>query len=369
MANLITTDDLVGYALWLSGEPTDGTSDYNERVLQHMQAAYNTFVNGGTLGTRDVASAAGLYEHLVDIPTTDWLWLRKFPPFAFNTVPAIVGSTAFIAIIGPPPEVIGTVTVTNGSATITFTTAPSKDVTGWRLKLQVQGAGVNTPSFTVPRIVSGAGTTWQLDTPWPQDTQSTASFVIFQAEYKMPADFVRFVESPMVQGGPGAITGGGGGGWGSGWGGNSPGRLPIGSYERVMDEYPLGSIAQGPPTAAARLDPPTLMMNRWDVIGYRIEFSYLFSPPVLVTGASQVPLVPERFRHVLGLGAAMLVMQDKVDSRNGALASEFREIIHRMMVEYRHEQVAASELAGRHLTRQARGRRGLLRTASGLPLF
>ena len=69
--NLITTDDVVAYALWLAGEPTDGSSDYSDRILQHAQAVYNTFANGGTLGVRDVAQAAGLYEHLVDIPTTD----------------------------------------------------------------------------------------------------------------------------------------------------------------------------------------------------------------------------------------------------------------------------------------------------------
>ena len=86
--NLITTDDVVAYALWLAGEPTDGSSDYNDRILQHAQSVYNTFVNGGTLGVRDVAQAAGLYEHLVDIPTTDWYWLRKQPPYAFVTTPA-----------------------------------------------------------------------------------------------------------------------------------------------------------------------------------------------------------------------------------------------------------------------------------------
>ena len=59
MSSTITTDDLKAYALWMSGEPTDGSSDYDDRVLQHMQAVYNTFVNGGTLGVRDVAQAAG----------------------------------------------------------------------------------------------------------------------------------------------------------------------------------------------------------------------------------------------------------------------------------------------------------------------
>lgn len=358
MAALITTDDLKTNALWLAGEPTDGTSDYDAQALTWMQLIYNTFVNGGTTGTRDVAQAAGLYEHLVDIPTNDWLWLRKFPPFAFVTTPAILGSGAGVATSSPPPVVIGTVTLTNGSPTISFSTAPAVSVAGWRLKLITQASGIINVPITVPRIVThiAGATTAVLDTNWPQETQTASDFVLFQSEYDLPTDFVRFCEAPAVQGG---------------YAGGNPPRLNIGSPEQVQTYFPLTEINQGPPSAASRVTPGTIQLNRWDTQSYRIEFTYIATPPVLVVGAltPQVPLIPERYRHVLSLGSAMQMAHDKVDSRANSLSSQFREILVHMGNEYRHENVAGSTLAGRQLYRQSRNRRGLLRTSHGLPLF
>jgi hypothetical protein len=354
MQNLITTDDLKGYALWLAGEPTDGSSDYDERIVQHMQMVYNTFVTGGTVGVRDVAQSAGLYEHLVDIPTTDWYWLRKQPPFAFNTQPAILGVNSGITL--NQGTTIGTIALTFGSKTVVFSIAPAVSVAGFRVKLLSQQAGVPNPPVTVPRIQqhTAGATTATLDVEWNQESQTLSNFVLFRAEYPLPADFVRFVEAWQVQGG---------------WTGGNPPRLNVGSYEQVNDLYPLTEYNQGPPTAAARLDQQTIMMNRWDTFSYRIEGSYIFSPDPLTVNANQQPLMPLRFRHVLSIGAAMMVMQDKVDARKNDLASEFREILHHMGIEYRHEQNAASEWAGRHLYRQGQTRRSMLRTTSGLPLF
>jgi len=359
----VTTDDLQQYALWLSGEPTDGTSDYNDRIVQHMNTVYQTFVNGGTLGTRDIATSAGLYEHVVDIPTTDWLWLRKYPPFAFNTTAAIIGSAASVVQSGPPPETIGTVSVTTGSTLITFSIAPSKSVANWRLRSLVQAAGVAFPPLTVPRIIShiAGATIAVLDAPWPQDTQSMSNFVLIQLEYALPTDFVRFCESPYVHGGWG--------GMGGGWTSSSLPRLAIGSVQQVGDQFPITQISQGPPTAAGRFNTETIQLNTWDAQSYRIEFTYVFSPLTLQVGISQQPVIPLRYRHVLAIGAAMLVMQDKVDSRGTSLASEFREIVAHLGIEYRKEQSAGSELAGRHLFRANQRRRGMLRTTSGLPLF
>lgn len=356
MGQIVTTDDVVTQALWMAGEPANTDSDYYAQALTHAQTVYNTFVNGGTIGVRDIAQAAGLYEHVVDVPTTDWYWLRKQPPFAFVTTPALLGASSGITL--NQGTLIGTAQLTYGSPTVLFSIAPAVSVAGWRLKILNQAPGVPNPPVTVPRILSHVAEafTATLDTTWNQESQTVATYVLFQAEYPLPSDFVRFVESPQVQGG---------------WGGGNPPRLAVGSYEQVNDLYPLTEYNQGPPSAAARLTPDVLMMNRWDTFSYRIEFSYMFTPPELAVAQTplQNPLIPLRFRHALAIGAAMLIAQDKVDARKNDLASEFREIIHRMGIEYRHEQKAGSEWAGRHLYRQGQNRRSMLRTSSGLPLF
>lgn len=346
-----TTDQLKANALWLAGEPTDGTSDYDAQVLNWMQLVYDTLINGGSLGTRDIGNSAGLYEHLVDIPVTDWLWIKKNPPFAFITTPTILGSGASVSTSGPAPTIIGTVLLTNNSTAITFSVAPAVSVAGWRLKLLSQASGIAVPPITVPRIVShtAASTSAVLDAAWPQDTQTASDYILALLEYAMPADFVRFCESPTVQGGAVGNT-----------------HLAIGTSESVGDSFPLTEIEQGPPTAAVRLSPSMLQMNRWDVQSYRIEFPYVFTPDTLAVGTSQEPLVPIRFRHILAIGAAMLLAHDKVDSRAGSLSSQFREVLTQMGQEYRKEQMSGSELMGRHLFRSGQRGRWGLRTTSGL---
>lgn len=356
--NLITTDDLVQYALWLAGEPIDGTSDYNSIVLTHMQNIYNTFTNGGTIGTRDVAQAAGLYEHLVDIPTTDWLWLRKLPPYAFTTTPAMIGSASSIVL--NQGTQLGTASVVYGSPTITFSVAPPVSVAAWRFKPLTQAQGVANPPVTVPRISAHIANalTATMDVPWNQDTQVFSNYALYQAEYPLPADFVRFIESPQVQSG-----------W-QGMGSQQP-RMAVGSVEQALDQFPITGFNLGPPQMAGRMNDTTFMVTNFDTFSYRCEFSYIFTPPVLATGVSQQPVIPTRYRQVLALGAAMLVTADKVDARTTSLASQFREIIHHMGIEFRKENAAGSELAGRHLYRPggSRGRWGMLRTVSGLPLW
>lgn len=360
----ITTDDLAEQALWMAGEPTDGTSDYVDQVINYLQAVYNVLVSGGTLGVRDIATSAGLYSQVVNVAKTDYLWLRKQPPLAFNTVPACVGSTSSVPL--NQGTQIDTMTLTFGSPTVSFSTAPSwnipggsSSVSGGRIKVLTQMNGVPNPPITVPRIESHVigALTATLDAAWPQETQTVTDFVIYKAEYPVPADFVRFCEAWKVQGGYNCNE--------------SP--LNVGSLEQMTDNYPISDSSAGPPTACARLDPETFLMNRWDTFSYRIEGSYVFTPPPLVlndTPDLQQPLVPIRFRQVLAIGGAMLLMQDKVDSRAEAVASQFREMISTMSAEYRKEQNSGSELSGRMLYRQ---RGGLylygLRTRSGLPFW
>lgn len=364
----ITTDDLAAQALWMAGEPTDGTSDYATQVLDYLQAVYDVLVTGGTFGTRDIATSAGLYSQVVNIAKTDYLWLRKFPPFAFNTVPAFIGSSSSI----PLNQGIqgGTITLTYNSAVATLSVVPewpspglpgvTTGVQGGRLTLLTQENGVPNPPRTTPRVFSHikGNAFLTLDAPWPQETQTVSDFAIWKAEYPVPSDFERFCEAWKVQGGNL----------------NSEQPLNVGSFEQVGDYWPVNDAYIGAPSAAARMDPDTIMLNRFDTFSYRVEGSYIFRPPTLVlesTPTLQQPLVPERFRQVLSLGAAMLMMQDKVDSRSEAVASQFREMISTMSDEYRKEQNSGSELSGRMLYRQNGSRPyGVgLRTRSGLPFW
>lgn len=365
MAAFTTTDDLKTQALWMAGESVNGTSDYDDQALVYMQYIYNTLVTGGTIGVRDIATSAGLYERFVSIPLTDWTWLRKFPPYAFNTVPAFIGSSASI----PLNQGIqgGTITLTNNEAVALLSVAPewpaagnpgvTTGVQGGRLTLLQQEQGVPNPPRTTARVFSHikGNAFLTLDAPWPEETQTVSDFAIWKAEYPLPTDFERFCEAWKVQGG--------------GLPGEAP--LNVGSFEQVQDLWPVNNTTYGPPTAAARMDPSTLMVNRWDTFSYRIEGSYVFQPDALEVNATpdlQEPLVPLRWRQVLAVGAAMFIMQDKSDERAAQYASQLRELIREMGLEYRKEQGSGSENNMRMLYR-GRGRFRGLTTTSGLRLY
>lgn len=360
----VTTDDLKEQALWMAGEPVNGTSDYDDQALQYMQYIYNVLVTGGTIGVRDLATSAGLYSHVVDIALTDWIWLRKFPPFSFVTTPAFIGSGASVPLNQGFQG--GTMTLTYGAVNANFSSAPFwlidgstlSGVAGGRISILTQENGVPNPPRTTPRIVSHTvgSTVALMDAPWPQETQTVSNYAVWRAEYDIPTDFERFCEAWKVQGGTIA----------------SEQPLNVGSFEQVQDLWPVTDAWLGPPTAAARMNPTTLMVNRWDTFSYRVEGSYIFRPAALVTGATpdlQEPVVPLRERQLLAVGSAMLILQDKADSRMNAYASQFRELVHTMGTEYRKEQNSGSENNMRMLYR-TRGRRwnGLF-SASGIPLF
>lgn len=358
----ITTDDLKAQALWMAGESVNGTSDYDDQALAYMQYIYNTLVTGGTIGVRDIATSAGLYERFVSIPLTDWTWLRKFPPFAFNTTPAFIGSDSSIPLNQGTQG--GTMTLTQGAFTVTWDIAPNWfsglfniGVEGGRISILNQEQGIPNPPRTTPRIATHVfGNAFAiLDAPWPEETQTVSNFAVWRAEYPVPSDFERFCEAWKVQGG------------------GIPGEAPlnVGSFEQVQDLWPVNNAGYGPPTACARMDPTTLMMNRWDTFSYRIEGSYVFTPDPLeveATPALQEPLVPLRWRQVLAVGAAMFIMQDKSDERAFQYASQLRELIREMGLEYRKEQGSGSENQMRMLYR-GRGRYRGLTTVSGLRLY
>src|SRR5574337_751267 len=198
----VTTDDLKEQALWMAGEPVNGTSDYDDQALQYMQYIYNVLVTGGTIGVRALATSAGLYSHVVDIALTDWIWLRKFPNFAFVTTPAYIGSSASI----PLRQGIqgGTLTLVYGAVNATFSSAPFwldggtvTSIAGGRISIISQQNGVPNPPRTAPRIVSHTigQTLALLDAPWPQETQTVSNYAVWRAEYPIPADFERFCEA------------------------------------------------------------------------------------------------------------------------------------------------------------------------------
>src|SRR3990172_9500813 len=132
MANLTTTEDLRLDALFRAGEPASASSALYAKALEYVNRIQQDLLLGGGIAVgRDLATSAGIYAHVVDLPLTDWWWARKQPRGVLNT-DALVEA--------------GTVTVTEGSTAVTFSSAPAVSVAGWRLEVS------KLP--TVPRILT-----------------------------------------------------------------------------------------------------------------------------------------------------------------------------------------------------------------------
>ena len=318
MAILDTAEDIRNDALFRAGEPQDSSSVFYAKALEYASRIQRTLLLGGAIAVgRDLATSAGIYAHVVDLPITDWWWARKRPR-------GIITTEALIET--------GTATATEGSATVTLSSAPAASVAGFRLEV------AKLP--TVPRVLAHAAgsATLTLDAPWPEDTQAAASYVLFKNEYELPDDFLRFAGAPYLHS-------------------RYRSAIPVSEAENHDLSYAYGTFFRQPPTAAAYLAPRTIQINSYDTRAYRLEFDYIYIPDDLQAGGTIV--LPRHHRHVLSSGAAMLIAFDKSDDRAARLASEYRETVQRLVQEHRKMLGEGSTVMGVYRTRQGQsGRRG-----------
>jgi len=315
--NYDSVDDLRADALFRAGEPQDSTSVFWTQSLVYLNRIQQAILLGGGIAVgRDLATSAGIYAHVVDLPITDWWFLRKLPRGVFNTDASIE---------------TGTATATEGSATVTLSSAPAASVAGWRI--------VVAQLPTVPRVLShdAGSTTLTLDAAWPEDTQAAASYRLFNLEYDLPADFLRFTGEPYLHS-------------------RYLDPIPVGSREEHDAAFPYGTYFKAPPTAAAMIGPRRIQLNSFDDRAYRLEFDYIYRPADLQAGGVVQIGMPIHYRSVLASGAAMLIAHDKGDDRAQTFASEFRETIRRMVQEHRKMLSSGSRTFGVHRTRLDYGR-------------
>jgi hypothetical protein len=306
MSTLFTTNDLRADALFRAGEPQDSTSSFWAKSLEYLTRVQRSLILGGGVAVgRDLATSAGIYAHLVDIPITDWWWARRTG--VVNTKTAITSLT---------------VTVTLNATTGVLSAAPSSGLKGYRI--QVNGL----PS--VMRIVQNSGTGLSFDAPWPEETLSGASCVLWNPSCTLPGDFVRFAAPPYTHA-------------------SFSGSIPVSTREQQFSEWPLSVPLQGQPTRAFLVGPQEFHVNTYDTRPYRMEFEYIALPADI--REETAPSLPLQFRGVLASGAAMMIAFDKSDGRAAHLASEYREMVGRMVQEHRRAISGGSSTFGQFRVR------------------
>lgn len=311
-----TVEEIRADALFRAGEPQDATSKFWDRSIVYVNRVLQDLLLGGGVAVgRDLATSAGIYDRIVDLAIIDWWWARKQPRGVLTT-DALIET--------------GTVTVTEGSATATLSVAPAFSVAGWRLDV------AHLP--TVPRVLAhtAGDTTLTLDAPWPEPQDGTNSYTLYNVEYDLPSDFLRFAGSPYLFS-------------------RYTDPIPVGVREEHDAAYPFSTFFKEPPTAAAMIQPQRIQLNAFDTRAYRLEFDYIFMPPDLQAGGP-IPM-PRHHRALLAIGAAMLISFDKGDDRDAQLASEYRERLAAMGQEHRKALTSGSRTFGVHRVRQGQSDR------------
>jgi hypothetical protein len=314
MSVLRTVEDLRADALFRAGEPQSSTSKFYTRALEYLNHIQQQLILGGTIAVgRDLATSAGIYAHLVDLPMTDFWWARKRG--VFNTTTNLAVTLAL--------------ELTQGASSMTVTGALSVNVIGRYIVIPSNKRTILRVSSTSNPSGNAVIT---FDAPWPEETVSSGSSVdLAPVEYDLPTDFVRFASPPYLHSLYGSA-------------------VPIGTTEQRDWDRPLSILNKGIPTRAYVAGPKRIAFNTYDDRAYRVETEYIFFPPDLVANGDAGP-IPEHHRGVLSSGAAMLMLYDKNDSRMSEAASEYRELVGRLVQEHRRFLSSGSGIFGVHLAR------------------
>lgn len=290
--------DLKRGALVRAGEIPDGTSAYDGAVMKYINQIYH-------------AIFAGSNEFEIDLGEP-WYWAKQPSPVVINL---------------EPPYQTGTVSVANGSASGTFSAAPSFSLQGQFLKVTD-----NVEYYKILSHTAGA-TAFTLDSTYNGTTNAAAGFKVFRLVYTVRHEdvFARFI---------------------------TPFRVFKTTFEEDEDyqiygisdisfdrDYPLSVITSSTPTrfklgkdASGNY---TVQFNYYVTETTRIEAEWIAIPEALTDSTTSVPKMPRNFRPVLEYGAAAMIAQDKNDARLNNFISLVQSKMRSMIADNRkqHRQI------------------------------
>lgn len=302
MANYKFSSDLVNDILFRAGETTDGTSNFEAIALQYLNRAYQSMWMGG--------------GEFLDGNNQNWWWLRKDPPGTLILQPSIT---------------TGTVSVTNNSASITFSSAPAASVAGYFFRVDGQ-----EDVFRISTHTGGSGSA-TLDSVYTGTTATAATFRLMKTEYTLATDALRIIAPMRVRlAHTGSIEG---------------------TDSAAMDKsFPIHLLESGVPTLFAHIGETKIRFNRYGMTSstnlIRVEYDYLYKPADLTDSGSEEPVVPLQYRHLLSDMAVAMLFIDKNDDRATLAVAAAKAGLQAMLNENKKRWLAQSRRFGRIRARQ-----------------
>lgn len=155
MSNIRTTPDLIDAALRRAGEKIDGTSNYEDRIIDYLNEAYFAVLSGGS-------------EFGIDVDEV-WSWAMAKRPIILTLDPAYED---------------GTISLTDGSRSGTFSSAPTESQVEKYIKVNsVDGY------YRIVQHVAGE-TAFEIDSPYIGSTASGLAYKAIPLEYDLTDDVI-----------------------------------------------------------------------------------------------------------------------------------------------------------------------------------
>lgn len=150
MAQFRTSADVLDSILLRSGENISGTSAFESRALEYLNKIHHAVIAGGN-------------EFNLEVNET-WDWARSPRPLVLEL---------------QPKYDTGTVSLTKGSQSGSFSSAVTNSLVGWHLKV-IGRSGY----FRIIKHSAG-GTAFELDGAYDSDTGATLSYVAMKLDYEL----------------------------------------------------------------------------------------------------------------------------------------------------------------------------------------
>lgn len=227
----------------------------------------------------------------------NWPWLFK------------VGTIQTVADI-----TTGTVSVTAGSSTVTFTSAPAMSVAN---QYMIQFPATSNDWYTVSSHTAAA-TTATLSVPFVGSASITgASYILRKVYYSLPSDMDRLIDIRQ------AIT-----------------YTKLGAADiRALDRYLPNPTATGSPLIYSMTGMDT--SKYWQITLYptpntieNLQLRYLQVPADLST-STDTPMIPEKFHPLIVYGALYMFGHDFIDdTRVKSAKSRYDDAMEEMLLNY-----------------------------------
>jgi hypothetical protein len=155
MAQFRTTADIVDSVLRRAGETTNGNSAFESDALEYLNRVHHAILSGGNI-----------FDLSVD---ESWVWARSKEPMTLELQPS---------------RTSGTVSVTIGSESCVFSSAPADSLEGWFLKCDGRDE--------VYRIVhhNAAATAFELDAAYLGATNAAQIYTAFKLDYELVPSYI-----------------------------------------------------------------------------------------------------------------------------------------------------------------------------------